>query len=83
MFSSTSSVDAVQPTVFYLRSQQVEFPITVSQEKVKLENEELLSYGKERVTELLSDLFRKETSFSQTEDQMVCGYCDFKEVCQR
>ncbi|MDA9121435.1 PD-(D/E)XK nuclease family protein, partial [Flavobacteriales bacterium] len=83
MFSSTSSVDAVQPTVFYLRSQQVEFPITVSQEKVKLENEELLSYGKERVTELLSDLFHKETSFSQTEDQMVCGYCDFKEVCQR
>jgi len=74
---------SIQPTVFYLRSQKVEFPITVSQEKVNLENEDLLNYGKERITELLSGLFEKENPFAQTEDQTICSYCDFKGVCQR
>jgi len=83
MYSDKHSIKSVQPTVFYLRSQKVEFPITVSEEKMKLENTELLDYGKERVTELLSDLFSKEVPFSQTEDKMACSYCDFNQVCQR
>jgi RecB family exonuclease len=83
MYADKHPINAVQPTVFYLRSQKVEFPITVTEEKVKLENQELLNYGKERVTELLLDLFDKEIPFSQTEDQTACKYCDFKEVCQR
>ncbi|MFT6210845.1 MAG: RecB family exonuclease [Bacteroidia bacterium] len=83
MYSDKHSVNSVQPTVFYLRSQKVEFPITVTEEKVNLENTELLNYGKERVAELLSDLFSKEVPFSQTEDKMACSYCDFNQVCQR
>jgi hypothetical protein len=83
MYSDKHSVNSVQPTVFYLRSQKVEFPITVTEEKVNLENTELLNYGKERVSELLSDLFSKEVPFSQTEDKMACSYCDFNQVCQR
>lgn len=83
MYASNHAIDSVQPTVFYLRSQKVETPITVSQEKITLENAQLLEYGKERVVELLSDLFDKEIPFSQTEDLTVCAYCDFKEVCQR
>ena len=83
MYASNHEIDSVQPTVFYLRSQKVEFPITVSQEKVNLENEDLLNYGKERITDLLSGLLQKENPFAQTEDQTVCSYCDFKEVCQR
>jgi len=83
MYADAHPINAVQPTVFYLRSQKVEFPITVSEEKVKLENAELLQYGKERVSELLSDLFDKEVPFSQTEDQTACAYCDFNQVCQR
>jgi len=73
----------IQPTVFYLRSQKVEFPITVQHEKRELLGSDLLEYGKERVTEVLSSLFDKNVPFSQTEDRTVCAYCDFNQVCQR
>ncbi|MBP9151836.1 MAG: PD-(D/E)XK nuclease family protein [Flavobacteriales bacterium] len=73
----------IQPTVFYLRSQKVEFPITVQREKTNLLGSELLDYATERVTEVLSSLFDKSAPFAQTEDQTVCAYCDFNQVCQR
>lgn len=31
----------------------------------------------------LQQLFDKETSFSQTDDLKVCGYCDYQRICRR
>jgi CRISPR/Cas system-associated exonuclease Cas4 (RecB family) len=83
MYSDKQATGRIQPTVFYLRSQKVEFPITVQHEKTELLGSDLLDYATERVTESLSSLFDKTTPFAQTEDQTVCAYCDFNQVCQR
>ena len=83
MYATNHSVVSVQPTVFYLRSQQVEYPISVSEEKIELLGDDVLEYGTQRLTEVLSQLFDKGQSFAQTEDLTICQYCDFNQVCQR
>jgi len=37
----------------------------------------------EKLILLLEEIFGKETPFSQTEDESVCAYCDFKSLCER
>ena len=83
MHAGNDPVEQVTPTVFYLRSQQVEFPIKVAEQKIQLHGEELLAYGKDRVIEVLSSLFDRTKPFHQTEDANICQYCDFNQVCQR
>ncbi|MCF8277241.1 MAG: PD-(D/E)XK nuclease family protein [Flavobacteriales bacterium] len=83
MYSENQPINSIKPTVFYLRSQQVERPISVSENKIELHDAALVDYGKERITELLQDLFSPENSFEQTEDRMTCQTCDFNQVCQR
>lgn len=83
MFARNNDIQAVQPTVFYLRSQQVEHAIEVTEDEQELHGQELLAYATERVSEVLAQLLDKQVPFSQTEKTEVCTYCDFNQVCQR
>lgn len=84
MFSAAHKTDQpIQPTLFYLRSNQVEFPVQVIEEKVELSPEEKLAYGAVELQEIIAELFDTELPFSQTEQKPVCQYCDFKVLCER
>ncbi len=73
----------VQPTVFYLRSKQVEHPVTVLEDRVEVNGVELLDYANARLETVLDELLDQQVPFCQTEDQTVCDYCEFNQVCQR
>ena len=75
--------EQLQPTVFYLRSLQVEHKIEVFEEKVKLKEKELIDYGTDRLMEVVTSLYDPKVPFAQTEELTVCQYCDFNQICQR
>ena len=37
----------------------------------------------ERLTQLISDIYNPETTFSQTEETRNCEYCEFRKICHR
>jgi ATP-dependent helicase/DNAse subunit B len=42
-----------------------------------------LTLFEEKLKLLLEEIFGIETSFTQTDDEKVCAYCDFKSLCER
>ncbi len=38
---------------------------------------------KEQLTGLLAEIYDKEVPFTQTDDLRTCGYCPYKDICQR
>ena len=83
MYADMTKTHEANPTLFYLRSQEIEKPVTVKEEKVPVEGIELTEYTKTVLSETLQELFSKDIPFSQTEDTDACTYCDFKDMCQR
>ena len=84
MYSSEHGSDhPIVPTLFFLRSNQVEFPVMVEENKVKLTLAEMLEFGNSELSDILSEMFDPEMDFVQTEQKSVCEYCDFKALCQR
>jgi len=73
----------IRPTVFYLRSKKVEHQVTVSEDKVPILGVDLLQYAKQRLEDVLHEMFDKEVPFLQTEEAQTCSYCDFSQICQR
>ena len=43
----------------------------------------LLSVNTERQKELLKEIYNPEETFSQTEDNGKCEYCDFRSLCKK
>lgn len=84
MYSSEYGTDQpIAPTLFYLRSNQVTYPVAVQEDKLELSLEEMLVYSKTELNEILTELFSPEFDFVQTELKTTCEYCDFKALCQR
>jgi CRISPR/Cas system-associated exonuclease Cas4 (RecB family) len=83
LYAEMTNTHQARPTLFYLRSQNIEKPVTVENEKVPVVGIELTEYTKNVLLEILQELFSKEIPFTQTEDMEACTYCDFKEMCQR
>ena len=84
MYSSEHGTDQpIVPTLFFLRSNQVEFPVMVEENKVKLTPAEMLEFGNSELSDILSEMFDLDMDFVQTEQKSVCEYCDFKALCQR
>ena len=75
--------DAISPMGFFLRSNQIEKPVTVFEEKVELTDSQLISYTEEILQSTLERLFDSTESFVQTEDSKRCEFCEFNGVCQR
>jgi CRISPR/Cas system-associated exonuclease Cas4 (RecB family) len=73
----------LHPTVYFLRSKEIEKPITVELEKVSLNSAERIEFTEKMLVELLEEVFNPELNFTQTTKTDACKYCDFKQVCQR
>ncbi len=43
----------------------------------------LMPEFEERLTVLLQELFSAEQPFDQTPDVKICGYCPYREICER
>lgn len=82
-FAPELSAEKMTATGFYLRSKDIEKPITVAIEKQQLYGQQLLDFYEEALMELVTSLFDDSAAFEQTEDVKRCEYCDFREVCQR
>ena len=53
-------------------------------EKIDINNFKMVKDDFRRsITELIKDLFERDTAFTQTEFTDQCSYCDFKALCGR
>lgn len=73
----------IQPTVFFLRSKEIEQPVTLTFNKVLLTSTEQVEFTRQKLSSVLSEMFDTDVSFTQTSKTENCEYCDFKNVCQR
>lgn len=76
-------VEKLQPTIFFLQSKQVEFPIEVLEDRQPVTDAALVDYAVERIRETTEKIFDTNVGFSQTDELKTCKYCDFNQVCQR
>lgn len=83
MYAQGSGSANTSPNIFFLRLNDIEKAITVSEEKVPLRGDALVGYTEKVLKGLFEELFDRETPFIQTEDDKPCTYCDFKQLCQR
>jgi ATP-dependent helicase/nuclease subunit B len=83
MYAQGSGSTNTSPNIFFLRLNDIEKAITVSEEKVPLRGDTLVGYTEQLLNGLFEELFDRETPFLQTEDDKPCTYCDFKQLCQR
>jgi CRISPR/Cas system-associated exonuclease Cas4 (RecB family) len=42
-----------------------------------------IDFFEDYLTDLIAEIFDPSVSFSQTEDDRICSYCDFKDICNR
>lgn len=83
LYSRSEGNVMAQPSIFFLRLNEIEKQISISDGKVELEGEDLRAYTEQLLSELFEELFNPEVPFTQTEDEKRCEYCDFKQMCQR
>ena len=83
MAIGTIEAKAINPIGFYLRSNDIEKPISVFENKIEIADSELLEYTEELLKEAFQNLFDATQAFVQTEDVKRCEYCEFNGVCQR
>lgn len=83
LISPYGSNHEVEPTGFYLRSNQIERNIKVSQDKKAVAGTELDGYVEELLDSTVSELLDQTIPFTQTEDLSRCKHCDYNGVCQR
>lgn len=79
----------IQPGLFFIRDSNVTNYNTMIVHKENNQDNLVLDYlpyhseFNDRLIELLNDLFDPTIPFTQVENQNVCSYCSFKELCSR
>lgn len=75
--------DKLQPTVFYLRSNQLEKPVKVKIDGLTLRGQDLVAFAESAARTVVDTLLDAEIPFSQTQVERMCEYCEFNQICQR
>ncbi|MBI1287635.1 MAG: hypothetical protein GC178_08665 [Flavobacteriales bacterium] len=83
LYTQMTGTDTAIPAIFFLRLHEIEKEISILEDGEKLSAKELDAYTEELLSDILSELFDLEIPFEQTEDAKACGFCDFKQLCQR
>lgn len=83
MADATIDAKAISPMGFYLRSNDIEKPVSVFENKIEITDSQLLEYTEQLLHETFQNLFDATQPFSQTEDAKRCEFCEFNGVCQR
>ena len=75
----------ISPSIYYLRSIFNEnFDPRIIQNKLPIDNiQPFMDSFTEKLNEVIKEIFDPLVPFSQTEDENICKWCTFKEVCRR
>ena len=86
MLQNHPELQHLYPTLMYVKLPLSCLPtitIKVNKEPTKVEFSAIREDYHERLVTTLEDVFNKEVPFTQCKDTKSCGYCDFKELCNR
>jgi hypothetical protein len=75
--------DNLQPTVFYLRSNQLEKPVKVKVDGIVLRGTALTDFAETVARNVVHQLLDTSAPFAQTDDDQMCKNCSFNQICQR